>query len=227
MLPKGLPANDTSVCAFCEREGVGTVSVGDGGAWCCLQCGDELVSRGERDAEWFDRPSAPVVDPQLVGWDFADAVSDLVACGLEMQSPIERQFASALACAAFHVRVMPLRRGTPDLADLVERHQGVLAYSFQHPIKGYFADLYLELHVKHGSERHPLLRGDDGVTSLVVECDGHEFHDRTREQASHDRARDRAMAFAGLQVFRFTGSDIYRGPMKCAREALAMLGVKA
>lgn len=28
---------------------------------------------------------------------------------------------------------------------------------------------------------------------LVVECDGHEFHERTKEQAARDRSRDRAL----------------------------------
>jgi len=53
---------------------------------------------------------------------------------------------------------------------------------------------------------------------LVVECDGHDFHDRTKEQSSRDRARDRALTGFGLQVFRFTGADICKDVMGCARE---------
>lgn len=54
---------------------------------------------------------------------------------------------------------------------------------------------------------------------MVVECDGHEFHDRTKEQASRDRKRDRALQTKGLPVLRFTGSDLWRDPVACAEEA--------
>lgn len=158
------------------------------------------------------------------GWRHAIGVTSLVTAGLTAQSPIERQFIAALAAEAFDLRVVPLGIESRSLSESYAEHcQGVLVFSLQHPVGKFFADVYLELHVRHGADRHPGLR-DDGVTRLVVECDGHNFHDRTKEQASSDRARDRAMAFEGLQVFRFTGSDIFRNPTKCAREALAMLG---
>lgn len=56
------------------------------------------------------------------------------------------------------------------------------------------------------------------VTLLAVECDGHEFHERTKEQAARDRARDRCMTSAGVRVLRFTGSEIFRDAQKCADE---------
>jgi hypothetical protein len=63
-----------------------------------------------------------------------------------------------------------------------------------------------------------------GVDRFVaVECDGHDFHDRTKEQASSDRARDRSLQSAGWIVARFTGRDIRRDPAACAREAWGML----
>jgi very-short-patch-repair endonuclease len=58
---------------------------------------------------------------------------------------------------------------------------------------------------------------------VVVECDGHQFHERTQDQAEHDRARDRAMTAAGYQVFRFTGREIQRDARRCANEVLAHL----
>jgi very-short-patch-repair endonuclease len=53
---------------------------------------------------------------------------------------------------------------------------------------------------------------------VVVECDGHEWHERTPEQPRRDKARDRAIQAEGFQVFRFTGSEIWRDPAACARE---------
>jgi Protein of unknown function (DUF559) len=62
---------------------------------------------------------------------------------------------------------------------------------------------------------------------LVVEVDGHDFHDRTKEQASRDRQRDREMLRDGLKVIRFTGSDIYNEPFKHAEEILSHIGDEA
>lgn len=61
---------------------------------------------------------------------------------------------------------------------------------------------------------------------IVVECDGHDFHERTKAQASHDRRRDRRMQAAGFVVMRFTGSDIHRDAERCAREVWECLAAK-
>jgi very-short-patch-repair endonuclease len=58
---------------------------------------------------------------------------------------------------------------------------------------------------------------------IIVECDGHDFHERTKEQAMRDRARDRAAQAAGYQMMRFTGAEIFRDPLKCVRETLTEL----
>ncbi len=59
----------------------------------------------------------------------------------------------------------------------------------------------------------------------VIECDGHDFHERTKEQAQHDKKRDRDMQKVGYKVFRFTGSEIWRTTGKCVLEALDALPV--
>jgi hypothetical protein len=61
--------------------------------------------------------------------------------------------------------------------------------------------------------------------SIAVEIDGHDFHDRTKEQASADRERDRGHLALGLRTARFTGSDVYRDADKCIDETLSLLGV--
>ncbi|MFH1311980.1 MAG: DUF559 domain-containing protein [Candidatus Eisenbacteria bacterium] len=60
-------------------------------------------------------------------------------------------------------------------------------------------------------------------TKLVVECDGHDFHDRTKEQARKDRSRDRALQSFGYKVFRYTGSEIWADVFACAQEAVGTL----
>jgi very-short-patch-repair endonuclease len=55
---------------------------------------------------------------------------------------------------------------------------------------------------------------------LAIECDGHDFHERTKEQARHDRSRDRALQLAGWTVLRFTGSEIHRDVDACVGQVL-------
>ncbi|MFA6031831.1 MAG: DUF559 domain-containing protein [Myxococcota bacterium] len=65
-----------------------------------------------------------------------------------------------------------------------------------------------------------LLQIGDSVSFTVVECDGHDYHERTKEQASRDRSRDRHFAAKGWRVVRFTGSEIWRDPQRCAAELI-------
>lgn len=64
-----------------------------------------------------------------------------------------------------------------------------------------------------------VLLSPDGKRLCVVECDGHDFHERTKEQAARDRSRDRELLMAGLPVLRYTGSEIYQRPFECALTA--------
>jgi very-short-patch-repair endonuclease len=51
---------------------------------------------------------------------------------------------------------------------------------------------------------------------IVVECDGHEFHEKTKEQAARDKSRQCDPEIAGWRVMRFTGSMIWRDHRWCA-----------
>ncbi len=76
-------------------------------------------------------------------------------------------------------------------------------------VDGYRVD-FLALHNK----------GLHGAGGIVVECDGHDFHEKTKEQAARDKSRDRHLQDIGLRVFRFTGSEVWRDPFRCADEVL-------
>lgn len=58
---------------------------------------------------------------------------------------------------------------------------------------------------------------------LAIECDGHDFHERTKEQAARDKRRDRELVAAGWQVLRFTGSEIRNEAKRCADEVLSII----
>lgn len=67
-------------------------------------------------------------------------------------------------------------------------------------VESYRLDLCLELH-------------DVGV--IAVECDGHEFHERTKQQAAYDKSRDRDLLILGIPTLRFTGSEIHHSIERC------------
>nr|WP_253817543.1 DUF559 domain-containing protein [Vibrio coralliilyticus] len=58
--------------------------------------------------------------------------------------------------------------------------------------------------------------------SICIECDGHEFHERTPEQAKKDKSKDRVLKEKGIDVIRFTGTEITREPDKCAEQVLSL-----
>lgn len=58
---------------------------------------------------------------------------------------------------------------------------------------------------------------------IFVECDGHDFHERTKEQAERDRSRDRKIQAAGIPILRFTGREIFRNPMDCVNQVTKFL----
>lgn len=66
---------------------------------------------------------------------------------------------------------------------------------------------------------------DKPLRCVVVECDGHQFHQKTKEQVARDRTRDRFLSTQYGRVIRFTGSEIFRDPAKCALEAVQVLVV--
>lgn len=57
-----------------------------------------------------------------------------------------------------------------------------------------------------------------GYIKLAVECDGHDYHEKTKEQARRDKEKDRYLKSHGWEVVRFTGSEIYEDPGLVWRE---------
>lgn len=58
---------------------------------------------------------------------------------------------------------------------------------------------------------------------VVIECDGHDFHDRTPQQAERDKSRDRYLNQHVKAVARFTGREIYRDVDACLADATKIL----
>lgn len=130
-------------------------------------------------------------------------------------SPLEGVCAIALAVVAechtgFEPIVGQCRDGKHRDFRLPEEPE-VVSICGQHSIADYHADFFVVGYVQ-----------GNRVRSVAVEVDGHEFHERTKEQAKRDRERDRTMQKYGFVVFRYTGSELYADPIKCAMEVVRM-----
>lgn len=69
------------------------------------------------------------------------------------------------------------------------------------------------------------MAGKFGLGPIVVELDGHDFHDRDKRQRSYEKARDRFFVKEGYRVMHYTGSDVVANPLKVAFEVMQMLGI--
>ena len=139
-----------------------------------------------------------------------DGISSLVESPIEatMFISIWHSFSQQNIRLAFK----PWKRGI-SFQDVPDEHDAVIIS--QAEIGDYRADFVIVM----GAAQRPANVG----TRIVVECDGHEFHDRTKEQAKRDRERDRFMQDQGFRVYRFTGSEIYNSPLKCSEAVLRSL----
>lgn len=59
--------------------------------------------------------------------------------------------------------------------------------------------------------------GSIGGRSLLIECDGREWH-TAKNQVDRDKMRDRWFAARGIPVMRFSGAEIHRDARGCAAQ---------
>ncbi len=70
---------------------------------------------------------------------------------------------------------------------------------------------------------HPHSGRDDTHYLFAIECDGHDFHEKTKEQARRDKSRDRHLLKSGVHVVHFTGSEIWHDAGGCVSEVGAIM----
>jgi very-short-patch-repair endonuclease len=138
--------------------------------------------------------------PDIIQNDFTREIKKLAEVLLkplnQCESPIEQIFAYHL-CKYFYV--------INDLSD--------------------FQDIKIELNAQEPIEINKqkyrvdfLLIFNEG--KIVIECDGHDYHEKTKQQAQRDKSRDRNLQKEGYIVLRFTGSEIYKDPIGCVNEVV-------
>lgn len=166
--------------------------------------------------------SAPIPHPDntAVVFAVANAVSRVEELSrddnecIAGDTPIERALFVALALeieiGSHEIESWKLVADEPfDKRHRFDRHAACLKIWAQADINGWAVDFVAGI---QGHKEKP--------SYLVIECDGHDFHERTKEQAKRDRSRDRDVQAAGFKIFRFTGSEIWKDPCKCSDAVL-------
>lgn len=128
-------------------------------------------------------------------------------------SPIERQLIDALI-EWEGLEDGPYLVEARDVAVLTaaRRLMGVPVIAPQVPLHGYRID-FLAMIV------------DSPAVMIAIECDGHQFHERTPEQAEKDRKRDRTLFERGVPTLRFTGREIVRDAFECAENIRGIISL--
>lgn len=130
----------------------------------------------------------------------------------ECESPVEESFFEALVASADDWSVVFHRDGSVQCVRLSIGTRTMLVFP-QALLRPYRVDFLL-------------FETETNGAFMVVEIDGHDFHDRTKAQASRDRERDRRLLSRGVSTVRFTGSDVHRDADACARDAINLcLGI--
>lgn len=133
--------------------------------------------------------------------DYAEYLEDSIK---NCESPIEEYLATAL-------RIVNI-----ELIGLYNPFIKIKKFSKQEKIKcedkTYRADFFISVEYKNQE-----------TINYVIECDGHEFHQKSKEQVERDNRRTRNLQKAGYNVIRFSGTEIYCNALKCAKEVLNII----
>ncbi len=147
------------------------------------------------------------------------ALGDSYLCLMdECESPIEKMLGAALLFASDGYNYLQFisthRAFSPEELRANRPEFGTIFYP-QASIGQYRVDFFVKTSYK-------------GISSVtVIECDGHEFHEKTKEQASRDKKRDRSITAEGASILRFSGSDIHRNLEQCVEDIEEILIKKA
>lgn len=147
-----------------------------------------------------------------------DSFSQELFCNcleIGLQSPIEQLFWIAVkAMVPAHFIDLNPDPEMNALGNPVDAH-GIYV-QVQRQIGSYRVDFLIS---QHG------IGPDEHLGPVVVELDGHDFHDKDKIQRSYEKKRDRYLTKAGYRVVHFTGSDVVADPFAVAHEVLEMVGL--
>lgn len=143
--------------------------------------------------------------------DLKDRFNDVIS---EIESPIEQMLCGVLLSEALLQCHGVAFQGNHEGVFLGDEGPDEIRIYLQHQIDRYRVDFYITYW-----HYDPLLLKLVEAKKLIIECDGHDFHEKTKEQAVRDKKRDRTLQ-AKAPVFRFTGSEIWKDPHDCAYQII-------
>jgi Protein of unknown function (DUF559) len=186
-----------------------------------------------QDALVRQEPQRQVIQQAAELWTLQTAplrTEELVTAAAVCESPIEVAMLCALTLSGYDYWDELLFRADKREFGTTGRHFRDPSYQLiiepQSQLGDFRVDFLLTGRLKHFHLDEKGGLGDFAYweeRKLVLECDGFDFHDRTREKASRDRERDRSLQSLGYRVYRYTGSDIWADVFKGAEEVAETL----
>lgn len=155
----------------------------------------DRYKKAAQDKAWDELSNLSEKVREMVADNVFDTLNTLLYQIRECESPIEQMFCVALI-EAIHV------------------HECHIAINMQKELVLEGSKIRVDFLLVPYTE--------DDCPQIVIECDGHDYHERTKEQAAKDRSRDRLLRRNGYEVMRFTGSEIYQKPYRCASEVITL-----
>jgi very-short-patch-repair endonuclease len=142
--------------------------------------------------------------------------SKMIETAQKLESPLEVVMLGALTAVQPYVKC--LDANVKELLAAMEQYKAI-SYELRAavPIGTYRADFIMTVKMDAPIEAALL------PAPVIIECDGYNYHDKTREQARYDRQRDRHMQRQGFVVARFTGDEILEQPFECAFEVMDLV----
>ena len=160
---------------------------------------DHIYSTSDEDLSWH------IVD--RVNWkrcsDLSDYEYEYDSSLQDCESPIEQ----LLSMAIYKIGLRHMKMFNPDI-DVVEVIKQSKIYG-----TNYRVDFFIPVWYEKANR----------VKAFAVECDGHEFHEKTKEQVIKGNERDRELQALGIMVLHFSGSEIVKNANRCAGKILEII----
>ena len=136
------------------------------------------------------------------------------------ESPIEQLFFTAITTLE---ELNCYEKGHVDIDRYIWADAGMSIYE-QHKIDKYRVDFMITYSSGQIIDSKNLVSyPENNLKTIIVELDGHAFHERNEKERRYEKKRDRVLASKGYHVFHFTGSEVVRDPFGVAAECLAFL----
>lgn len=93
----------------------------------------------------------------------------------------------------------------------------------QFKVGSYFVDFKIDLLSYFVNHDYPFSEDQlkeikNMLPAILIELDGHDWHERTKDQVERDKKRERFITMQGNQVFRFSGREVFKRPLDCVFE---------